>query len=221
VHQVLNPLTYLVLELERLRGLVAASQDERLRRDVDRGIARALEGAERIKAVVHDVSAFGRADGEHTRTVDVAAPARLALQLVRHRIEARARVSWSEDAAPPVAATEGCLAQVFLGLLVHALEAIPAGDPQSHDVGIAIGTDPDGWAFVDVSDTGPPVPSDAISRIFEPFFAGSGRPDATGLTLALCKDTVESVGGEIAVLRGGDRGVRFRVRLPPAPSGTV
>ena len=66
-------------------------------------------------------------------------------------------------------------------------------------------------AVVDVSDTGPGVPEHIIPRIFEPFV--TGKPDGTGLGLALCQRLVEEMGGDIALLNDTGR-TTFRLSLP-------
>ena len=56
---------------------------------------------------------------------------------------------------------------------------------------------------VRVVDAGPGIPPDEISRVFEPFFRGSqartGRMRGAGLGLSLVKETVEGMGGSVAV----------------------
>src|SRR5207244_9896570 len=69
---------------------------------------------------------------------------------------------------------------------------------------------------VEVSDDGPGVPSDALGRVFEPFFRGppDGTPRGTGLGLAVARGLVEAHGGRISVVNGGKGGAVFRFTLP-------
>jgi two-component system sensor histidine kinase KdpD len=71
-------------------------------------------------------------------------------------------------------------------------------------------------AVVEVADHGPGVPSDALDRVFEPFFRGSsgGAPRGTGLGLAVARGLVEAHGGQISVRNRAGGGAIFRFTLP-------
>lgn len=71
---------------------------------------------------------------------------------------------------------------------------------------------------LEVADTGPGVPAEERTQIFEPFFQGS-RPAAgpvkgTGLGLSIAREFVFAHGGTIELVVGEKRGARFRVTLP-------
>jgi len=77
----------------------------------------------------------------------------------------------------------------------------------------------DGEAVVAVSDGGPGIPPDELSRVFEPFYRGKGSAPATpgaGLGLAICRTLLDRYGGAIAVESPAGSGATFRVRLPLA-----
>jgi len=71
-------------------------------------------------------------------------------------------------------------------------------------------------AVVEVSDDGPGIPSDALDRVFEPFFRGpsGGTPRGTGLGLAVARGLVEAHGGRISVRNRAEGGAVFRFTLP-------
>ncbi|MGB5865343.1 MAG: HAMP domain-containing sensor histidine kinase, partial [Sulfitobacter sp.] len=97
------------------------------------------------------------------------------------------------------------LEQVVFNLVRNALDA-------SDTAQVTIRTHVDGPAVIlDVSDTGPGVPEDLRPRIFEPFV--TGKPDGTGLGLALCQRLVEEMGGDIILLDNTDQ-TTFRLSLP-------
>jgi two-component system OmpR family sensor kinase len=75
-------------------------------------------------------------------------------------------------------------------------------------------------AVLQIEDSGPGIPPDDISRIFEPFFRGS-RPteDGTGLGLSIVKRIVDRLGGSIGLenMSGATTtGLRAVVRLHAA-----
>ena len=66
---------------------------------------------------------------------------------------------------------------------------------------------------IEVADTGPGIPEQVRSRLFEPF-AGSSKADGNGLGLAICREILRAHGGEIELLGTSERGTIFRLRLP-------
>jgi len=97
------------------------------------------------------------------------------------------------------------LEQVIFNLVRNALDA-------SRGAQITIRTQTSGQlAVLEVADDGPGVPQDLKSRIFEPFV--TGKPEGTGLGLALCQRLVEEMGGDIELLPDTTETI-FRVSLP-------
>lgn len=97
------------------------------------------------------------------------------------------------------------LEQVVFNLVRNALDAADGAR-------VTIRTDVDGsMAILDVTDNGPGVPNDIKTRIFEPFV--TGKPDGTGLGLALCQRLVEEMDGDIALLSDAAE-TTFRLSLP-------
>lgn len=76
--------------------------------------------------------------------------------------------------------------------------------------------------LLEVSDTGPGIPAEWQTRIFEPFVQGDGsstrRYAGTGLGLALVRRLVTLMGGRIGVVSGPGQGARFWVELPLPPA---
>jgi signal transduction histidine kinase len=64
-----------------------------------------------------------------------------------------------------------------------------------------------------VSDEGPGIPEESMSRVFTRFWRGSKR-GGTGLGLYIVKGIVEAHGGTITVGRAPAGGAQFRFSLP-------
>jgi len=114
-----------------------------------------------------------------------------------------------------VVADEGKLGQVFLNILKNAADALPVGHVDSHQITISTRTE-GSYVVVEVSDTGPGVPSKIASRIFDPFFTTKPVGEGVGLGLSLCHGIIGALGGTIELVQGTDVGATFRVRLPVA-----
>ncbi|GIX06054.1 MAG: hypothetical protein KatS3mg115_0457 [Candidatus Poribacteria bacterium] len=121
---------------------------------------------------------------------------------------------------------EGCLladpdalTQVFLNLFQNALEAMPEGG-KVHVVVREV-ADPAGGRDrfeIEVRDTGPGIPPESRSRIFDPLY--TTKQKGTGVGLALSKRLVEAHEGYIEVSDNRPRGAVFTVVLPKAlPEG--
>jgi len=113
---------------------------------------------------------------------------------------------------PAITGDADRLAQVFTNLLDNALKHTPAGGK----VTLAAITLP-GWVEVTVSDTGPGIPAEDLSRIFERFYQvdkSRARRAGVGLGLTISKDIVEAHGGSLRAESVVGLGSRFVVRLP-------
>jgi PAS domain S-box-containing protein len=215
-HEINNPLTYIVLNLELLaRDLEAIADPARRLRALDR-LDQARYGAERVRTIVRDLQDLTRRSLQPTRLLDINALLERTLQIAAHQVLHRARLERVLGAVPPVRGEEGRVVQLFLNLIVNAAQAIPDGTASQHWIRIASGTTPDGRALVEVADSGPGIPAEAIGRIFEPFFTTKEVGEGTGLGLAICRGIIEDLDGEIDVASTPGRGTTFRVVLPAA-----
>ena len=133
---------------------------------------------------------------------------RFRVQATKHELQLDFPASF-----PPVLGDEERLQQVFSNLVSNAIKYSPDGGT------IRVG----GRAYPDhvelyVSDSGPGIPLDKQSRLFEPFYrvdTGLGRrTQGVGLGLFLCKAIVEGHGGQIWVESTPGQGSTFRFTLP-------
>ncbi|MCL2447834.1 MAG: ATP-binding protein [Polyangiaceae bacterium] len=225
-HEINNPLTYMLVNLEhvlrRLRAACAsddpafelASAPEGLT-GLARSLQHAVDGGNRVRQIVRDLLTFAQGNIEQRGLVDVRGVVESATQMAWHEIRHRARLTRSLAELPPVDANEARLGQVFLNLLVNAAQAIPEGHADRHEVRVATRTDEQGRAVVEIADTGVGIAAEHMPRIFDPFFTTKGE-SGTGLGLAISHGTVKALGGEIHVKSSPGHGSTFRVILPAA-----
>jgi signal transduction histidine kinase len=129
----------------------------------------------------------------------------------------------AEAAIGSVVSDEGRLRQVLFNLVGNAVKFTEAGRVA---IRVEASTEPDTLA-IEIADTGIGIPEDRQAAIFDRFVqAESGttrRFGGSGLGLALCRELVEAMGGQIAVASAPGEGSRFRVTLPlrvkPRPGG--
>jgi signal transduction histidine kinase len=134
---------------------------------------------------------------------------------------------------PPILGDTDHLQQLFLNLLLNALDA----SPQGGTIRVTTGTDPvlapeDRTAVtrgkaespclaVHIVDEGPGIPPERLPHVFLPFFSTKARGQGTGLGLPIAEEIVRAHGGEVEVLTAPGRGTEVIVRLPLAhpPAG--
>jgi two-component system NtrC family sensor kinase len=113
---------------------------------------------------------------------------------------------------PPIPAVPDQLAQVFLNIMINAIDAMPEGGDLR--VGTLLTEDGE-WVLVAFRDSGVGLRAEQIANIFEPFY--TTKPSGTGLGLAISYGIVERHGGTIEVSSQGNQGATFIVRLPVHP----
>ena len=102
------------------------------------------------------------------------------------------------------------LSQVFINLISNAQKYCEAERPE---VSIRARADRD-WLTVDLIDNGQGIPDDAQATVFEKFSrVVSDKAGGAGLGLAICREIMHRLGGDVRYLRGEEGGA-FRVSLP-------
>jgi two-component system, NtrC family, sensor histidine kinase HydH len=99
------------------------------------------------------------------------------------------------------------LRQVFLNLVLNAIQAMNAGGRMTLDVRQEAGS-----TRVVVRDTGPGIPSDKLRQVFEPFF--STKPGGTGLGLPIAQRIMSEHGGRLVIESKLGEGTIATVILP-------
>ena len=213
-HQINNALTPMRLSLGRLTSFELSRRpltEERLHR-VEL-LQDAREGVARIERVLRELKAFSHTDDDCPRSpLDVSALLEIAVGLAGHEIRHRARLVCDYGPIPPVRAKLAELRQVFLNLLINAAHAIPEGQAHLNEIRVITCTDDQGRAVIEISDTGTGIPPDVIVKIFEPFFTTGGT--GLGLGLAVSRDVIASLDGEITIDSIVGKGTSVRVALP-------
>ena len=187
--------------------LEPAMQDENARwrlRTIQAQIAR-------IARIMESLLNMARPSARRTRVRVGLAPlldgtlAFLAERLTRRRVE----VVREYAETPSISADSEALQQVFLNLVMNAVDAMPNGG----QLRIAIAPHGDGGAEVRIADTGTGIPPAVQERIFDPFFTTKEAGQGHGLGLAVAQGIAHDHGGEIEIVRSGPDGTELRVAL--------
>ncbi|RMG61135.1 MAG: HAMP domain-containing protein [Deltaproteobacteria bacterium] len=108
--------------------------------------------------------------------------------------------------------------QVFLNLFLNALQAKPEGCEitvktyREAPPGYLKGISRKNYIMITVSDNGPGIPPDKLSKIFQPFF--TTKEAGTGLGLSITRKILDLHEGHITVESEVGRGTSFHIFLP-------
>jgi PAS domain S-box-containing protein len=139
-------------------------------------------------------------------------------EMVRLRADAKDlefRVERSDDCPGWVVGDAKHLRQVLINLLGNAVKYTDQGE-----IRLKIQCQEGGIGFA-VIDTGPGIPRQDQHRIFDPFYQtedGAAKGDGAGLGLAISRELVRLMGGELRVDSTPGQGSRFHFTLPLIPA---
>jgi PAS domain S-box-containing protein len=216
-HEINNPLSSVISNLEfvleEIRRLFAS--DPQPSAPVMAAASEALQGADRVSAIIRDLMAFSHPRAEAGQ-VDVERALDLAVNMAVPEIRHHARVVKEYGRVPLARGDASRLGQVFLNVLVNAAQAIPTGRPDDHEIRIATRLQGD-RIVVSVRDTGTGMPPEVLRRIFEPFYSTKPVGSGTGLGLYTSLAAVRAMGGDIAAESEPGGGSTFTIVLPSLP----
>jgi two-component system NtrC family sensor kinase len=156
-------------------------------------------------------------ESSHDRsTVDLNVVIADVLALLEHQFEShRIKVRRELVSGPAmVLGMEHKLQQVFLNLFLNAKDAMPKGGWLSVSSRIE-----EGRVIAEVGDTGSGIPSEYLTRIYDPFFTTKVIGEGTGLGLSITYGIVREHEGTIDCESIVGQGTRFTLSLPPATVG--
>ena len=173
-------------------------------------------GGDRASQIVENLRAMFRKGANTHRPLNVNGLIGNVLALCTHELQKNGisvRTTFSEAVEPKTVGDEAQLEQVFLNLIVNAIEAMSASDAGPRTLQIKTGVSEADGVLITVADSGPGLDAKSIDKVFDTFY--TTKPAGMGMGLPICRSIVESHGGRLWVSRG-DRGLTFYVSLPVA-----
>lgn len=208
-HDLQEPLRMVSSYLQLLENRYRDDLDQEAREFIDF----AVDGADRMRAMVDDLLAFSRVEQAENAFQPVDCDAvvdRVTDDLQIQIAENDARVV--ADSLPTLSGDAEQLEQLFSNLVSNGIKYNESETPR---VEISAARRGDDWAFT-VSDNGIGIDPDRTDRIFEVFkrLHNTDEYDGTGIGLSLCQEIVENHGGAIEVASTPGEGSTFRFTLP-------
>jgi signal transduction histidine kinase len=218
-HEVNNPLTYIMANLQYLLDRMPALAVGPAAKEASEILADTLDGTRRIAKIVNQAQLVApTATGDSEALLDLRAALEASVDRLQTQMRRRAVLTTTYDGRPSVRGDRGRLEQLFTNLLLNAMQAIPEGKPRENRINVTLYALSQGQAVVEISDTGVGISPDVQERIFQPFFTTKPVGQGAGLGLAICQGIVSALGGDITFETEVGRGSSFRVNLPALPS---
>ncbi|MGB5222296.1 MAG: ATP-binding protein [Polyangiales bacterium] len=241
-HEVNNPLTFVLANLESLREshqairrfihllrvdlstreavtpqsfeqLAGEANLQEVIDDAADMLTDCYKGMHRIQDIARSLGTFSRADDDHAEMIDLTRIVDDACAMVFNQIRYRARLVKRFEPIPLVAAFPGRIAQALVNLLTNAAEAIEGGAYEKHRIVVSTRLDGD-HVVIGVRDTGAGIGEEHRDRIFTAGFTTKAGQGGMGLGLASCRRVAEEHGGRLDVHHLHEGGTRFELIIP-------
>ena len=219
-HEVKNPLATLLMGIDVLSDHFRTHDETviALLKDMNRAVHRA-------DSVIKGLLDFS-APHELQRTIErLNTILEQTLLLLKHHLDRNhvQIVKNLSNAVPPLALDRIKIEQVFVNLLMNAIQAMPGGGMLTvtsavlsrHAAKQFLNLEADDWqpsgnsvVAVEVCDTGAGIPEDKIEKVFDPFFTTKATGQGTGLGLTVSQKIIELHGGRITIGNRQAGGVR-------------
>jgi signal transduction histidine kinase len=225
LHELSNPASALATGLhwieDSLRGLVqsreAMSPELRVSLASLHEAARdAVVSATELRERIHRFRGGEPASPMAAAPADLNRAVQAAVAIVGADLRKHARLELQLGVVPWVAAEATQLSRILVNLLTNAGEAVAPGSPEQNQVTVRTAVR-GANAILEVEDSGAGIPPELLARIFEPFVSTKSNDPVRGFGLAVTRDLVERLHGNIAVRSEPGQGTCFSLTLPLAP----
>lgn len=212
-HELNNPLNNVAITTEALMEDLPTLSDKekwRLLQDI-------YFETERASEIVKSLLDFTRQEKGEMVAVDLADVLGSTLRLAQNEMNLN-NVSFTCQMPPDLPRVRGAanqLRQVFLNLLLNAIQAMPGGGR----VWVSAGPQDEGKVCVEIRDEGTGIPAEVLPRIFDPFFTTKEPGQGTGLGLSVSLSIIRTFGGDMQVVSSLGRGTTVHTCLPRADEG--
>lgn len=208
-HELNNPLNNVSLTAHMLMEDYATMDDE----ERSQMIEDIISETKRSKNIISNLLDFARESSAQLEPLDLAALLEDTIKLAGNRVKL-SRIKLEFQAAgnlPRIHGDGQQLRQVFLNLILNAIDASPKG---SRIQIMLLPADDPHYVAVKVIDFGSGIPKHIQASVFDPFFTTKGKGKGTGLGLSVSQGIVGKYGGQIRMSSEVGKGTTFTVTLP-------
>jgi two-component system NtrC family sensor kinase len=217
-HEINNPLATIVTCADGLRNRLGEVPETIVSPEFREYLEIIEQEAYRAKRITEDLLDFSRVRPSAKSMQSLEQILDRTLLVLKHhpgfkRIEVERHF---EPGLPRIAVEEDAIVQVFVALIINALDAMSDGGR----LGLSTFATAE-EVTCELSDTGCGISPADLPRIFEPFFTTKPPGRGTGLGLSVCYGIMQAHGGRIEVDSVPGSGSRFTVALPISRSAPL
>lgn len=208
-HEIKNPLAGIKAAMQILGSEANLSQQDR---EVVSKVAREIVGLEALMKSFLNLTRPAKPQMTEVNVntlIDTVLAFYARSRLTSPTAAGRVEISQELQPLPNTMADPKQLNQVFLNLVLNAIDAMPQGGTLTARTSFEKGL---GIIHVEFWDTGKGISKENIDKIFHPFFTTKAK--GTGLGLAISRTLIEQHGGSITGGANPKGGAVFRIRLP-------
>lgn len=209
-HEINNPLAGVLVYCKLLAK--KATSDSFNKEEAVSNLSKIEMAVNHCSTLVRSLLDFARQTEPALKPVVVSSVIDQVMSLVGHQAQMKNIKVIKEEATPlpPVMADFGQLQQVFINLVVNAIQAMP----EEGQLTMRTSLGDDGYVQVSFQDTGCGITPENMDKLFTPFFTTKEEVKGVGLGLAVSYGIIERHGGRIEVQSELGKGSTFTVHLP-------
>jgi signal transduction histidine kinase len=220
-HEMNNPLNYILGGLEVLEEYQQEddSSESELKGSMDQHTALKIirQGIEKARTTIEALMSFDTGEKQERRETDIHEIISNAVLLQRYTFPKEMKIEHDFGLKRKVPVYRDKIQKVILSLLENAVDAIREKDNLNEEyIRIMSSEETEGdqhWAIFEFINSGPPIPDENLTKIFDPFYTTKEVGKGTGLGLAISFMFMKDLDGSIQVANTSE-GVSFRIRLP-------
>ena len=208
-HEIRNPLTSIGGFARRLNNkLPEGSREKEYAKIV-------VAEVDRLERILRDVLSFSREAQFEMEYQELNSAIRESIETYREICNEQSIVLKEklDPSLPPILIDRDQVRQAVNNLISNAIDVMSSGGvltvetfmEEFHEVS---------YVVVDVTDTGPGLPAEALNMIFEPFYTTKEIGAGTGLGLSICKKIMDEHNGLIYALSEPGKGTSFKMYFP-------
>jgi len=202
---------------------------EFLLQDLPKVLSSMKVGTDRIRQIVLSLRNFSRMDEAEFKRVDIHEGIDSTLMILQHRLKGKPQQPEIEvikdyGNLPLVECYAGQLNQVFMNILVNAIDALEENHVQrnhqqsqdnSHQIIIRTSVINSTWIKIAIADNGVGISQELQQRIFDPFFTTKPIGKGTGMGMSISYQIItEQHGGKLECCSTLGKGTEFIIQIP-------
>ncbi len=217
-HEINNPLAFILPNFEVVEEWLDSAREgkphERVHNldELKRLVSECRRGLDRIVRIVRQLRVFSHPGRQDLGPVAVDAVVRSVVALVERELAGRATLTVYSTQEPRARGNDEQLRQVLLNLLINSSQSFV---PPRSDGRIEVHVEKRAEEIaIRVIDNGCGIPPEHIRRVFDPFFTTKPVGHGTGMGLAISRDLVKKMGGNVTLESQLGHGTAVTIGLP-------